>query len=109
MSSNHGPSMISSQEIWRKVFKKREEIVSREIAGDTILVPIKGKLADMQRIFSLDGVGECIWRRLNGKRNVEEMRDAVMNDFDVEEERVNRDIVEFMNELLEAGLIEVVE
>ncbi len=101
--------MDSINEIWGKIFFKREEIVSREIAGETILVPIKGKLADMQRIFSLDGVGEHIWRQLEGNRKLEEIRDGVMHVFDVEKERVNQDILEFIDELIEAGLIEVVE
>ncbi len=101
--------MTSNKEIWEKVFEKREEIVSREIAGETILVPIKGKLADMQRIFSLDGVGEYIWTQLNGKRSLKEIRNLVMEAFDVEKEQVKRDIREFVDELLEADLIAGVE
>ena len=74
-------------EIWGKIFKKKKEIVSREIAGETILVPISGKLADMQRIFSLNPVAEYIWNQLNGKRNLQEISGNILSVFDVKKNR----------------------
>jgi hypothetical protein len=56
-----GPQ-ASHSEIWERVFRKREEVVSREIAGETILVPIRGKLVDMERIFSVNPVGAHVWQ-----------------------------------------------
>ena len=38
--------------MWDKIYKKKEAVVSREIAEETILVPVRGQLADMQK--SLD-------------------------------------------------------
>lgn len=97
--------MGSSQEIWGKVFRKREEIVSREIAGETILVPIKGKLADMQRIFAVDDVAEYIWQQLDGERKAADIRNGVMDLYDVGKEQAESDISEFIDALLKADLI----
>ncbi len=88
-----------------KVFKKDECIATREVAGETILVPIRGKLAEMQRIFSLNPVARYIWQELNGKRTVEEIRDDVLANFAVEKEQADAEIHQFITELLEAGLI----
>ena len=88
-----------------KVFKKDERIVTRGVAGETILVPIRGKLAELQRIFSLNPVAEYIWQELDGKRSVEEIRDDVLANFAVEKEQADREIDLFVKELLEAGLI----
>ena len=88
-----------------KVFKKDERIVTRDVAGETILVPIRGKLAELQRIFSLNPVAEYIWQELDGKRSVEEIRDDVLANFAVEKEQADREIDQFLKELLEAGLI----
>ncbi len=71
--------MSSEQDIWQQKFKKKEEIVSREIAGETILVPIKGKLADMQRIFALDDVSEYIWQQLDGEKKVKDILMSVID------------------------------
>ncbi len=97
--------MNSRNEIWGKIFKKKNEIVSREIAGETILVPISGKLADMQRIFSLNPVAEYIWNQLNGKRNLQEISDSIPSVFDVNKEQVYADVHEFIAELLKEDLI----
>ncbi len=88
-----------------KAFKKDERIVTRDVAGETILVPIRGKLAELQRIFSLNPVAEYIWQELDGKRSVEEIRDDVLANFAVEKEQADREIDQFLKELLEAGLI----
>lgn len=97
--------MNSRTEIWGKIFKKKKEIVSREIAGETILVPISGKLADMQRIFSLNPVAEYIWNQLNGKRNLQEISGNIPSVFDVNKEQVYADVHEFIAELLKEDLI----
>ncbi len=95
---------------WKKdVFRKRGELVSRDIAGETILVPIKGKLADMQRIFSLNPVASYIWARLDGRRSLAEIVEDVVNGFDVEHTEAENDLREFVGELVKASLIEAVE
>jgi hypothetical protein len=87
-------------------YKKNEEIVTRGIAGETLLVPIRDKLADMQRIFAVSSVAEYVWQELDGEKNLGEIRDGIVATFDVEEERVDADLKEFMTELLDAGLVE---
>jgi hypothetical protein len=91
---------------WDSVLAKREEIVSREIAGETILVPIRGKLVDLQRIFSVNPVGAHIWKGLDGATTLAEIRDSVVDAFEVERDQADADIQEFVAELLEAELIE---
>jgi len=90
------------------VFRRREEVVSREIAGETILVPIKGKLADMQRIYSLTPVASYIWARLDGERSLEMILNEVMENFDVLHTEAERDLIEFLEELFKTDLLETV-
>ena len=88
------------------VFRKHEKIVTREIAGETILVPIRAKLVDMQKVFCLDPVAAFVWEHLDGKRTLAEVRDAVLDTFEVERERAEPDIQEFIGELVAAELIQ---
>jgi Coenzyme PQQ synthesis protein D (PqqD) len=97
---------LTEEEGLKSVFRKRGEIVSREIAGETILVPIKGKLADMQQIFSLNSVAAYVWDHLDGQKDSEKLLAELMDHFDVGREEAERDIHEFVEELLKAGLIE---
>ena len=86
-------------------YKKNEEIVTRGIAGETLLVPIKDRLADMQRIFALSSVAEYVWQELDGQKSLGEIRDGILENFDVEVKQADADLKEFMVELLDAGLV----
>ena len=88
-----------------KVFKKREQVIDRKIADEMLLVPIRGKLADMERIFSLNPVAEFIWGQLDGKRSLKEIRAGILTNFEVTHEEAGSDLLEFINELQEADLI----
>jgi hypothetical protein len=86
------------------VYRKNADVVSRRIADELFLIPIKGNIADMQRIFTLNPVAEYIWQQIEVK-NLDEIRDGILDGFDVEKERAEADIQELIRELLEAELI----
>ena len=97
--------MGTDYDFLERVYKRRDEIISRSIAGETILVPITGNLADMQKIFSLNPVGEFIWERLDGGKKLSEISGDVQTLFDVEKEEADADIREFVSELLREDLV----
>ncbi len=81
-------------------------MATRQVAGEALLVPVRGRLAEMQKIFALNPVAGHIWQELDGKRSLGEIRDSILARFDVEREAADRDVREFIEELLEAGLLE---
>lgn len=97
--------MASSRDVLGKTFKKNKSIVSRKVADEMLLVPVRGHLADMERIFTLNPVAEHIWEQLDGERQMEEIRDSILDTFDVAEEEAEADISEFIGDLLTADLI----
>lgn len=90
------------------VYRKKEDIVARQIAGETLLIPIRGRLADMQKLFALNRVAEYIWQQLDGKQNLQAIADGVLAAFEVQEEQAAADIREFVSQLKEADIIEEV-
>ncbi len=94
---------------WERTFTKNENIVRRDIADETILVPIRGNLADMQRIFSLDPVADHIWKQLDGKRTLGEIHTAILKNFNVEPDQAALDLNEFIGELQKANLINEID
>jgi hypothetical protein len=95
----------NSADIWGKVFKKNKDIVSRKIAGELFVVPVKGRLADMQRIFALNQVAEYIWQALDGRTTLDDLRKHILSHYDVEKERAESDIIGFIDDLIAADLI----
>jgi hypothetical protein len=88
------------------IYRRKNDLLVRRIAGETLIVPIRGKLADMQRIFTLNPVAEFVWEQLDGRKDLEAIRAAVMAGFDVDEARAEADLRELVSQLVEADLVE---
>ena len=88
---------------------RAEDVVPRNIAGETILVPVRGELAEMQEIFVLDEVAEVIWGMLDGRHTVDAICAAVVEQFEVEARTARTDLETFLSELAEVGLVTVAE
>lgn len=97
--------MEKEEKYWTKIYQQNDNIVTRKIADETILVPIKGNLADMQRIFMLNPVAEYIWDNLNNDKHLKIIRTGVVNHFDVRPTDAEKDIIEFINQLIKLELV----
>lgn len=86
------------------LYRQNEDIVTRRIAGETLLVPIRQHLADLQRIYVLDEVGAAIWGSLDGNRGAEEIASLLAADFEVAAETARADVLAFCDDLRKAGL-----
>ena len=88
-------------------FRKKGEYVARVIAGETIVVPIRGQVGDLESIYNLNEVGSLIWGMVDGETPVSRMIDAVCLEFDVTPEQAEEDTLNFLRGLEAAGLVEV--
>jgi methyltransferase-like protein len=88
------------------VYQKKEDIVTRSIADETLLVPIRSQMADMQRIFALNPAAEFIWQQLDGKQKLENILEGITSNFNVEKVQAESDLQEFILQLIKEGIIE---
>jgi hypothetical protein len=58
--------------------------------------------------FGLEGVGSQIWQALEQPRSVEAICKLIVDDFDVDPAQCEADILKFLHNLQQAGLIEAV-
>jgi hypothetical protein len=87
-------------------FAKKGEFVARSIAGDTIIVPIRGQVGDLNSIYNLNEVGSFIWNLIDGRNTLSQIAQAVCEEFDVTLEAAEQDTVEFVAALESAGIAE---
>jgi len=90
------------------IFRIPASVVTREIVGETLLVPISGDLADMDHIFALNPSGAFIWSQLDGEKSLEHIRDALCRNFTVERTQAWQDLQDLLAQLQAAGLVETV-
>ena len=86
-------------------FSRQGEYVSRTIAGETILVPVRGRVGDLDSIFNLNETASFIWNRIDGQATFDEIVAQVCSEFDVSTEAAEADARQFIAALQEAGLI----
>ena len=94
-------------------------ITRRAISNDATVVAIKDQLsADLKGevvilncvngvYYGLNEVGNTVWAFLQDPRKVAEISAKVASEYEVAPEVCERDIIELLGQLTEAGLIEV--
>ncbi len=88
-------------------YKPNGKVVMRQIAGETILVPISGDIADMQKLYALNDVGALVWSNLNGQRSLQVVAAELTESFDVNIEEAQADTLAFITQLLDQNLASV--
>jgi hypothetical protein len=87
-----------------KKFRRSTTVVSRQIASETLVVPIRGGVGDLDSIYSFNPVGSDVWALMESEKSVGEMVVWITDHYEVSPEQAEKDVEEFLSELLEAGL-----
>jgi hypothetical protein len=90
-----------------QLFVRSKAVVSRRVAGETLIVPVRGKVGDLASIYSFNGSGSLIWERLQSPTGFAELVAAVEQEYEVAPEQAHRDVTQFLNDMLSVGLVEV--
>ena len=83
----------------------KKELIKREIAGDTILVPVGKTIYDSNGLFVMNELGSFIWDLLPNVETEEEILQAVLAEYEVSQEEAAKDIAEFMGKLRQLDII----
>ena len=86
-------------------YQRTTAAVSREIAGETVVVPICRGVGDLDSVFTFNQVGGALWRQLESQRTAEELSTWIAERFKISEEQAVADVRAFLADLLEAGLV----
>ena len=86
-------------------FVRKCDFVTRRIAGETLIVPIRGRVGDLDAIYTLNEMGTVIWELIDGRKDVRQIVEAVSNGYEVVAADAENDTVGFLEALQAAGLI----
>ena len=84
------------------IVKKISDQVSCDMAGEAIVLNLKSGV-----YFGMDEVGALIWSLLEKPRTIGEIRDAILEEYDVDSDSCDRDLMSFLDSLQTAGLVEI--
>ena len=83
----------------------KKELIKREIAGETILVPVGKTVYDANGLFVMNELGAFIWELLPQAQTEEEICRAVMEEYEVSAEEVSQDVSEFLQMLRKMDIL----
>lgn len=86
-------------------YRRTEAFVARAIAGETVLVPIRRQIGDLESIYTLNEVATFIWERLAEPATVAEIALALDDAFAGDPAEMRSDLDTFLAELLDLGAI----
>jgi len=79
-----------------------DAIFAQEVDGEMVLLDMNS-----ENYFGLDKVGCDIWQTLQEHKSLQAVYDTMLENYDVEPERLEKDLQEFIKQLKEAGLIQI--
>jgi hypothetical protein len=82
-----------------------DQVVVRDIAGETLLIPIRSNVAQLDSVFVLNETGKFIWEHLDGTQSLHGIVTLVCDTFEVENTEAEADVDEFVGLLASAGLV----
>jgi len=88
-----------------KCFVKKGDWATREIAGETIIVPVRSNTNDLDSIYTLNELATLIWQLLDSRTNVDQIVEAVCREYDISPEEARRDTLDFLQSLEADDLI----
>ncbi len=89
-------------------FIRNHEVVSRQIEGELVIVPIRRGVGDLNSLYTLNPVGSALWEFMNEGHTLPEMVSRVCDEFEVTSSQAQSDILEFLDSMLEEKLIQAV-
>lgn len=89
------------------VFVKDSAAVTRQVHDETIVVPVRTGAADLEAIYVLNETGTWIWHHLDGQRDMGDLVEGLVSEFDIPAKRAQRDLSTFLHSLKKEGLVQL--
>ncbi|MBQ9142702.1 MAG: PqqD family protein [Lachnospiraceae bacterium] len=86
--------------------KIKDGFLLRSVAGRTVVIPADETL-NLNIMITLNETGCFLWKRLEKGASMQELIDALMEEYNVEETLAEADVKRFLEKLREEELLEV--
>jgi hypothetical protein len=76
----------------------------RELDGEAVLLDLQS-----ERYYGLDRIGARIWQLIDEHGDVATVKELMLQEYDVDEERLTRDLDQLITQLVDLGLMQLDE
>lgn len=86
--------------------KLKDGFLLREIAGENVVVPVDEARELFRGMIQLNGVGAFLWNLCSKETTIEQMTEALVEQYDVEKRKAECDVKNVVAQLKQKGLLE---
>ena len=86
--------------------KATSEVVLREIAGESLLIPVGQTALKIHGMITLSESGLLLWKRLQTECTEDELVEALLTEYQVDRETASADVKAFIRQMQEVGILE---
>ncbi len=105
MNSSYGCSGQSTDNV-RCFMKIKSGYILREVAGKNVIIPVGERVIDFKGMMMPNDTGCFIWKQLSADISYKELLNAILDEYDIDEDTAKTDLDGFMAEARENGVIE---
>jgi hypothetical protein len=86
-------------------FRRDPSIVSQEIAGEVILVPVRKNVGELESIYTLNETAARAWTLFDGHHTMEDIQKILVAEYVVDADQARQDLLELVDQLQKIGAI----
>lgn len=87
------------------IYRRSSDVVARQVGGESILVPIRHNVGNLDYVYTLNAVAARIWSLLDGTRTIDAVVSELCDEFDIDRDTALSDISTLVTDLTGASLI----
>ncbi len=87
------------------IMRIEKEFILREIVGDYVIIPTGSTILEFNGLITVNEVGVTLWNLLQKEVTMEELVEAVVAEYEVEEAVAKEDIQKFLDTLTKNGIL----
>lgn len=81
-----------------------DHVLAQELEGEAVLLNLQS-----ERYYSLDDIGTRMWNTLTTAPSISAAHSALLEEYDVDAERLEQDLLDLVEKLVTDGLVELRE
>ncbi|MBV8518581.1 MAG: PqqD family protein [Acidobacteria bacterium] len=87
------------------VFRRTADVVCRKVGAESILVPVRNNVGNLDFVYTLSPVAARIWELADGTRSVDAIAAELCGEYDVDEATASADVVQTLTDLAAVSLV----
>jgi len=86
-------------------YQRNSDFIFRKIVEEMVLIPVHQNVANMDAIFTLNGVGVFIWEQLAEPMTKDNLQTLLLDEYEVDPRVLMTDLDVFLGQMKELGAV----